>query len=143
MPQSSRTISTFFACRAHSAGAACVANGTIAATRRMRKSFFTRAIVSRRAGELIRGWQRRIHPQMAQTDADEFRRFGRAFSKLTICFDHVSVTPMKEMPISKFKATCLAVLEQVRKTKRPVRITRFGKPVAEVVPPSAEPRQKR
>ncbi len=50
---------------------------------------------------------------------------------------------MKEMPISKFKATCLAVLEQVRKTKRPVRITRFGKPVAEVVPPSAEPREKR
>jgi prevent-host-death family protein len=43
---------------------------------------------------------------------------------------------MKEMPISKFKATCLAVIEQVRKTKRPVRITRFGKPVAEVVPPS-------
>jgi PIN domain nuclease of toxin-antitoxin system len=26
---------------------------------------------------------------------------------------------MKEMPISKFKATCLAVIEQVRKTKRP------------------------
>jgi len=43
---------------------------------------------------------------------------------------------MKELPISKFKATCLAVIEQVRKTKRPVRITRFGKPVAEVVPSS-------
>ena len=71
------------------------------------------------------------------------RLFGRASSELTICFDHVSVEPMKEMPISKFKATCLAVLEQVRKTKRPVRITRFGKPVAEVVPPSAEPREKR
>jgi len=47
------------------------------------------------------------------------------------------------MPISKFKATCLAVLEQVRKTRRPVRITRFGKPVAEVVPPSPETPGKR
>jgi prevent-host-death family protein len=38
--------------------------------------------------------------------------------------------------ISKFKATCLAVLERVRRTRRAVRITRFGKPVAEIVPPS-------
>jgi antitoxin (DNA-binding transcriptional repressor) of toxin-antitoxin stability system len=50
---------------------------------------------------------------------------------------------MKEMPISKFKATCLAVMEQVRKTRRPVRVTRFGKAVAEVVPPTREIQQKR
>jgi antitoxin (DNA-binding transcriptional repressor) of toxin-antitoxin stability system len=43
---------------------------------------------------------------------------------------------MEEIAISKFKATCLAVLENVRKARKPVRITRFGKPVAEVVPPS-------
>ena len=43
---------------------------------------------------------------------------------------------MKEIAISEFKAKCLALLEQVRKTKKPIRITRFGKPVAEVVPPS-------
>jgi prevent-host-death family protein len=42
---------------------------------------------------------------------------------------------MREMAISKFKATCLAVVEDVRKTGTPVRITRFGKPVAEIVPP--------
>ena len=42
---------------------------------------------------------------------------------------------MKEIPISKFKATCLAVLEEVRKTGVPVRVTRFGKPIAEVMPP--------
>jgi prevent-host-death family protein len=41
---------------------------------------------------------------------------------------------MNEMPISKFKATCLAVIEDVRRTGAPVRITRFGRPVAEVVP---------
>ncbi len=43
---------------------------------------------------------------------------------------------MEEIPISEFKAKCLALLEQVRKSKQPIRITRHGKPVAEVVPPS-------
>jgi len=43
---------------------------------------------------------------------------------------------MQEIAISEFKAKCLALLEQVRVTKRPLRVTRFGKPVAEVVPPS-------
>lgn len=43
---------------------------------------------------------------------------------------------MKEVAISEFKAKCLAMLEQVHKTKKPIRITRFGKPVAEVVPPT-------
>ena len=43
---------------------------------------------------------------------------------------------MKQIAISKFKATCLAVLEEVRKTGEPVRVTRFGKPVAEIVPPA-------
>lgn len=47
---------------------------------------------------------------------------------------------METIAISKFKATCLAVLEKVRKTGEPVLVTRFGKPVAEVVPPPAAPR---
>ena len=42
---------------------------------------------------------------------------------------------MEEIAISKFKATCLAVLEKVRKTGKPILVTRFGEPVAEVVPP--------
>jgi prevent-host-death family protein len=45
---------------------------------------------------------------------------------------------MKEVAISVFKAKCLGMLEEVRKTRRPIRITRFGKPVAEIVPPSPE-----
>lgn len=44
---------------------------------------------------------------------------------------------MKEIAISKFKATCLEVLERVRKTRTPILVTRFGKPIAEVQPPSA------
>ncbi|WP_025323307.1 type II toxin-antitoxin system prevent-host-death family antitoxin [Deferrisoma camini] len=42
---------------------------------------------------------------------------------------------METIGISKFKATCLAVLERVRRTGKPVLITRRGEPVAEVVPP--------
>jgi prevent-host-death family protein len=43
---------------------------------------------------------------------------------------------MKQVAISEFKAKCLALLEQVQKTKKPIRVTRFGKPIAEVVPPT-------
>jgi prevent-host-death family protein len=42
------------------------------------------------------------------------------------------------MPISKFKATCLATLERVKRTGRPLRVTRFGKPVADIVPAAPE-----
>ena len=44
------------------------------------------------------------------------------------------------MAISKFKATCLATLERVHRTRKPLLVTRFGKPVAEVGPPSVPPR---
>ncbi len=47
---------------------------------------------------------------------------------------------MQEIAISKFKATCLAVLEDVRRTGTPVRVTRFGRPVAEIRPPVPEPK---
>ena len=44
---------------------------------------------------------------------------------------------MDEMAISEFKAKCLAVLERVHKTRRPICITRRGKPLAEVIPASS------
>lgn len=47
---------------------------------------------------------------------------------------------MKEIAISEFKAKCLGILEEVRKTRKPVRVTRFGIAVAEVVPPTPEER---
>jgi prevent-host-death family protein len=43
---------------------------------------------------------------------------------------------MQEIAISKFKATCLAVLERVRKTGESVVVTRFGQPIARIVPPA-------
>ncbi len=42
---------------------------------------------------------------------------------------------MDSMPISQFKAKCLAVLARVKRTGKPVLVTRFGEPIAEVVPP--------
>jgi prevent-host-death family protein len=50
---------------------------------------------------------------------------------------------MKEIAISVFKAKCLGILEEVRKTRKPIRVTRFGKPVAEVVPPSPQKATRR
>lgn len=38
--------------------------------------------------------------------------------------------------MSEFKAKCLSILDEVKKTKCAIRITRRGKPLAEVFPPS-------
>jgi len=45
---------------------------------------------------------------------------------------------MKEVAISEFKAKCLSLLDQVQKTKKTILVTKFGKPIAEVSPPSAQ-----
>lgn len=50
-------------------------------------------------------------------------------------------TATETISISKFKATCLAVLERVRRTGKPVMVTKYGKPIAKVVPPTPEPRE--
>jgi prevent-host-death family protein len=53
---------------------------------------------------------------------------------------------MKEIDFSEFRTKCPAIFEQVRKTRRPIRVTRLGKPLAEIVPLSPaknEPRAKR
>ena len=49
---------------------------------------------------------------------------------------------MEEIAISKFKATCLAVLERVRKSGEPIIVTRFGQPIARIEPPSSRPAKR-
>jgi len=50
--------------------------------------------------------------------------------------DHGTLLPVGEerMAISRFKATCLAVLERVRRTRQPLTVTKRGNPIARVVP---------
>lgn len=41
---------------------------------------------------------------------------------------------MKKMPAGEFKAHCLRVMEEVKKYRTPVVITKKGRPVAKLVP---------
>ena len=41
---------------------------------------------------------------------------------------------MDTISAAKFKATCLALLDQVERTGEPIRITKRGKPVAQLAP---------
>jgi len=49
---------------------------------------------------------------------------------------------MEEVAISKFKATCLRLLDNVKKTGRPLLVTRKGEPIALVMPPPPPPKSK-
>ena len=49
---------------------------------------------------------------------------------------------MEEIAASKFKVDCLSVIDRVRKTRKPVCITRYGKPVAELRPTAAKKAKK-
>ncbi len=42
---------------------------------------------------------------------------------------------MEEIAISKFKATCLRLMDEVKKTGKTIIVTRKGEPVAQVSPP--------
>lgn len=44
-------------------------------------------------------------------------------------------TVMEEVSISTFKATCLALLDKVKRTGQPILVTRKGEPIAQVLPP--------
>lgn len=44
---------------------------------------------------------------------------------------------METIAISKFKATCLSLLQKVKNTGQPLVVTKKGKPIALVSPPPA------
>jgi antitoxin (DNA-binding transcriptional repressor) of toxin-antitoxin stability system len=50
---------------------------------------------------------------------------------------------MDRVNISTFKATCLARLDRVKRTGRPLLVTRKGEPIAEIRPPSPSKRRAR
>ena len=49
---------------------------------------------------------------------------------------------MKTVAISEFKAKCLSLLEEVNKTKKPLLVTKFGKAIAEINPPSVNQKSR-
>jgi prevent-host-death family protein len=49
---------------------------------------------------------------------------------------------MQEVAISEFKAKCLSLLDEVSKTKTPLRVTRRGKAIADVISASSEPEER-
>ncbi len=50
--------------------------------------------------------------------------------------------PIREIAISKFKARCLSLLEEVSKTKTPLRVTRRGKAIADVIPTTSDAEER-
>lgn len=50
---------------------------------------------------------------------------------------------MKTIPVSQFKARCLAILAEVKRSGRPILVTRFGVPVAQIIPTSPPSRPGR
>ena len=47
-----------------------------------------------------------------------------------------------DVSISEFKAKCLGLIEQVHKTRQPLRITKHGRPLAEVIPAGPDRQRK-
>jgi len=47
---------------------------------------------------------------------------------------------LETIPISKFKATCLRLLDNVNKTGKSIIVTRKGEPIALVTPPPPPPK---
>jgi len=48
---------------------------------------------------------------------------------------------MREIPLKQFRTRCLAILDNVQKTKEVVLITKGGRPVAKLVPAEEVPRE--
>ena len=53
---------------------------------------------------------------------------------MTMVTNHGHIAMSRIIKASEFKAKCLAVLDEVERTRQPVVITKRGKPVAELVP---------
>jgi prevent-host-death family protein len=61
---------------------------------------------------------------------------------LTIVNDYSNLIVMEEIAISKFKATCLKLLQQVKNTGESLIVTKKGTPVAVINPPPPAPKKQ-
>jgi prevent-host-death family protein len=42
--------------------------------------------------------------------------------------------PMQKIPAARFKSQCLALMEQVAQSGRPIVVTKHGKPIVQITP---------
>jgi prevent-host-death family protein len=54
---------------------------------------------------------------------------------------HDEIVRMKKIGISEFRVKYCAILDRVRKTGQPIRVTRYGRPLADIMPPSPAKRR--
>ena len=93
-------------------------------------------VVGRRIAEGVPAGSIAYETGLAGDEAHrELQEAPAVFAGLETPESPASPEGMEEMQISVFKAKCLAVLERVGKTGKPVLVTRFGQPVAQIVPP--------
>ena len=52
--------------------------------------------------------------------------------------DSATTAGVPRIPAGEFKAKCLQIMDEVKATHRPVMITKYGKPVAKIVPADEE-----
>jgi prevent-host-death family protein len=62
---------------------------------------------------------------------------------MVIAYGQEGIDMSRLMKASEFKAKCLALLDEVERTRQPVVITKRGKPVAELVPHASKKRRAR
>jgi prevent-host-death family protein len=56
-------------------------------------------------------------------------------------YGHIGTAMSRIIKASEFKAKCLAVMDEVARTRQPVVITKNGKPVADLVPHNPKKRE--
>jgi prevent-host-death family protein len=56
--------------------------------------------------------------------------------------DHGNLSLVETIAISKFKATCLKLLDRVKRTGEPLLVTKMGEPIAFVSPPPPRSKKK-
>jgi prevent-host-death family protein len=66
----------------------------------------------------------------------------RYYGRNEVAMPGRSKKSIHEVAISEFKAKCLSLLEEVSKTKTPLRVTRRGKAVADVIPAATAPEER-
>lgn len=59
---------------------------------------------------------------------------------MTMVRDHGRTVVKTTVPAGEFKAKCLKLIDEVAETRKPLVVTKRGKPVAQVIPMPLKPR---